>query len=77
MSWVIAVFVVLLIIGLTGCFTVNAFRIMRHMNKSLNAFRTRLEDEANSVLDGLFNANHGDDRRPPHSANGSQPTSSD
>jgi hypothetical protein len=76
MSWVLVIFVILLIIGLTGFFTVNAFRINRHMNTSLNAFRSRLEDEANSVLDGLFNANHREDG-PPRSANGSQPTASE
>lgn len=76
MSWVLVIFVILLIIGLTGFFTVNAFRINRHMNTSLNAFRSRLEDEANSVLDGLFKANHRDDG-PPRSANTSQPTASE
>jgi hypothetical protein len=76
MPWVIAVLVVLLIISLIGCFTLNAVRIKRHMNESLNAFRSRLEDEANSVLDGLFTANHREDG-PPGSANGSQPTASE
>lgn len=76
MSWFIAILVILLIIGLTGCFTLNAVRIKRHMNNSLSAFRSRLEDEANSVLDGLFNAKHGDEG-PPRSADGSEATPSE
>ena len=76
MPWVIAVLVIVLIVGLTACFTISAVRIKRHMNKSLNAFRSRLEEEANSVLDGLFNAKHGDEG-PPRSADGSEATPSE
>jgi hypothetical protein len=77
MSAVIAIIVMLvLVVGLIGFCVLNAVRIRRHMNHSLNAFRSRLEDEANSVLDALFKANHRDDG-PPRSADTSQPTASE
>ena len=74
MSWVVAVFVVLLLLGLIAFCVINALRLKRHLNKSLNTFRTRLEEDANAVLDGLLNQV---EDRPPRSANGSQSTASD
>jgi hypothetical protein len=75
MSAVIAIVIMLaIVVGLIGFCVVNALRIKRHLNKSLHTFRTRLEDDANAVLDGLLNR---PDEGPPRSANGSRSAASD
>jgi hypothetical protein len=72
MPAVIAIVVMLVIVaGLAAFCVVNALRIKRHLNYSLSTFRARLEDEANSVLDGLLNRH---DEDPPPSVNGSPST---
>jgi Sec-independent protein translocase protein TatA len=76
MPWVVAVFVVVLLLALIAFCITNAVRIIRDMNTTVAAFRTRLEDEANSVLEALFNA-HQADNPPPPPVNGSQPTASE
>jgi hypothetical protein len=69
MSAVIAIALMLTIVaGLIGFSVINALRIKRHLNKSIHAFRTRLEDEANSVLEALLDR---PDEGPPRDANGS------
>jgi hypothetical protein len=73
MSTVIAIVVMLVIVaGLIGFCVVNALRIKRHLNKSLHIFRTQLENEANSVLEGLLNR---PDERPSTPPNGSSAAS--
>jgi membrane protein required for beta-lactamase induction len=62
MSSVLVVLLALLIMVLIGSFFVNAVRIRRDVNKKLNAFRTRLEEQANSVVDELLKAHPADDR---------------
>jgi hypothetical protein len=75
MSAVVAIVLMLLIVAaLIGFCIVNAVRIARHLNSTLTSFRTRLEDEANSVVDALLDQ---PDDRPPHSANGSPSATSD
>jgi hypothetical protein len=54
MSWLLVVVLVLLLAGLTCVCIVNAVRIKRDATRRLNDFRTRLEDEANSVLKDLL-----------------------
>jgi Sec-independent protein translocase protein TatA len=76
MAWVIAVFVVLLLLALITFCTINAVRIIRDMNKTVATYRRRLEDDANAVLEGLFNANPIDDATAP-SVNRSQSTATD
>jgi hypothetical protein len=67
MSPVIAIVVMLAIVaGLIGFCVVNALRIKRHLNKSLHTFRTQLETEANSVLEGLLNRPDERPSRPPN-----------
>jgi hypothetical protein len=63
MAWALAVFVAFLLLALITFCTVNAVRIIRDMNKTVASFRKRLEDEANTVLDGLFNASQEEDSR--------------
>jgi hypothetical protein len=76
MPWTIAVFVVLLVLALITVCTINAVRIIRHMNRTVAMFRERLENDANSVVDSLFKAHHGEDGSTP-SANGSQSMASE
>jgi hypothetical protein len=75
MAWVIAVFVVLLLLALITFCTINAVRIIRDLNKTVATYRSRLEHDANDVLAALFNANAIDDSTP--SVKGSRPTASD
>jgi sensor domain CHASE-containing protein len=75
MSAVIAIGILLIIVvGLAAFCVLNALRIKRHLNQSLNTFRTRLEDEANAVVDALLNQA---DNRPPRSPDASHPSTSD
>ena len=76
MPWVVAIFVVVLLIALIAFCIINAVRIIRDMNTTVAAFRTRLENDANAVVEALFNA-HPADSPPPPPVNGSQPTTSE
>jgi hypothetical protein len=54
MSWIVVVFVVLLVVALFSLFLKNARFLKRDMNERVDRFRTRLESDANSVLDDLL-----------------------
>jgi hypothetical protein len=57
MPWIVPALLMLLVIALTRASVINALEIKRDMNKRFNELRTRLEQDANSVLDD-FLANH-------------------
>jgi hypothetical protein len=76
MPWLIAVFVVVLLLGLISFCTLNAVQIIRDMNRTVVTYRRRLEEDANAVLEGLFNATQVDDPTA-GSANRSGPRASD
>jgi hypothetical protein len=76
MPWVLAILVVLMLFALITFCIINAVRIVRDMNETVATFRSRLEDDANAVLKGLFDATRPDDPAGP-SVSGSHPTASD
>ena len=53
-AWIAAV--VLGVIGLAIAFVINAKTLRRDLNRRRDAFRARLENEANTMLDDLLNA---------------------
>ena len=53
-AWIATV--VLGVIGLAIAFVINAKTLRRDLNRQRDAFRTRLENEANTMLDDLLNA---------------------
>lgn len=53
-AWIATV--VLGVIGLAIAFVINAKTLRRDLNRQRDAFRTRLENEANTMLDALLNA---------------------
>ena len=53
-AWIATV--VLGVIGLAIAFVINAKTLRRDLNRRRDAFRARLENEANSMLDDLLNA---------------------
>lgn len=53
-AWIATV--VLGVIGLAIAFVINAKTLRRDLNLQRDAFRTRLENEANTMLDDLLNA---------------------
>lgn len=53
-AWIAAV--VLGVIGLAIAFVINAKTLSRDLNRRRDAFRARLENEANTMLDDLLNA---------------------
>ena len=60
MPWIIALIVTAGLIGLTCLFTINAQALRRDMNQRRDAFRARLEHDANAILDDFLNANEAD-----------------
>lgn len=66
MPWIIAVFVIVGLIGLTSLFIINAKVIKHDINQRRDAFRVRLENEANALFDDFLKANEAD-RRPAES----------
>lgn len=44
------------VIGLAIAFVINAKTLRRDLNRRRDAFRARLENEANTMLDDLLNA---------------------
>ena len=61
MPWILAALVILLILGLTRIFVINAQTIWRDMTRNFDNFRARLERDANDVVDHILRPNHGDD----------------
>ena len=53
-AWIATV--VLGVIGLAIAFVINAKTLRRDLNRRRDAFRARLENEANTMLDDLLNA---------------------
>lgn len=60
MPLIIAVFVALGLIGLNCVFIINARTLLRDVNQRRDAFRARLENDANAIVDELFKANEAD-----------------
>jgi hypothetical protein len=54
MSWLIAGLLVLGLSTLTAVFIANALTIRRDLKRRVDRFRTRLEDEANAVIDEVL-----------------------
>jgi hypothetical protein len=77
MSWIGAIFLALLLVALTRVFIINAQRINRDMNRRLDEFQARLENDANSVVDAFLKANQADDVRPHPRASGAGHSSGD
>ena len=63
MPWITAAILLLAIIALTTSFVRNARRLRRDFNHKVTAFRVRLEEDANSVVDTLLKRNTLDDSR--------------
>jgi hypothetical protein len=61
MPVIVAVLVVLGIVLLTTAFIVSARTIRRDMNRRMSNFQSRLEDEANAVVDNLLKRTKADD----------------
>ena len=55
-AWIAAV--VLGVIGLTIALVINANTLRRDVNRRRDAFRARIENEANAMLDHLLNRHH-------------------
>jgi hypothetical protein len=60
MPWLIAVLIVLALIGLTWLFVINAQMLKRDVSQRRDAFRARLESDANAIVDELLKANDAD-----------------
>lgn len=67
MSWVVAILVVLVLIGLIGLFLLNAYLIKRDMKNRFDGLRARLENEANAMLGHILTS------EPSEPANGGNP----
>jgi hypothetical protein len=63
MLWIIAAILLLAIIALTTSLVRNARRLRRDFNHKVTAFRVRLDEDANSVVDTLLKRNTLDDSR--------------
>ena len=61
-AWIATV--VLGVIGLAIAFVINAKTLRRDLNRRRDAFRARLENEANTMLDDLLNARQVESKKP-------------
>jgi len=57
MPLIIAIFVILGLFGLIWLFVMNAQMLKRDVSQRRDGFRTRLESDANALVDELLNAN--------------------
>lgn len=60
MPLIIAIFVILGLFGLIWLFVMNAQMLKRDVSQRRDAFRTRLESDANALVDEFLNANEAD-----------------
>ena len=60
MPWIIAVLIIFALIGLTWLFVINAQMLKRDVSQRRDGFRSRLENDANAIVDELLKANEAD-----------------
>ena len=57
--WLVAALLILGLLGMNITFVLAARAIRRDMTKRFDDLQRRLESRANSIVDNIFDANHG------------------
>jgi hypothetical protein len=66
--------VVLIVVAATAAAIINARTLKRDVNKTFDEFRTRLENDANRVVDRLFSSRPSDVGEPDRARSDSSPS---